>query len=259
MTGSAGERAHSPVGRSFQILRCMVESGAEWGVRELAGKLGMPPSAAHRTLGMLEEEGAVRRDPDSGRYVLGFDFLRLARVAMANFPMWRTARPVLQDLVRLHDETALMNIYDYQRMELFVAACVESTQPIRYTEQLNQWLPVHAGATGLGILAFLSDAERAKVLDRRGLPAMTGRTVTDPGELEGVLARIRADGYAVSRGQRVPGAAAIAAPVFDTHGVIGDIALTIPDFRFPSATLDTVIADVVAGARAVSKALGASG
>ncbi|WP_078857109.1 IclR family transcriptional regulator [Streptomyces sp. NBRC 109706] len=257
--GEPRERGQSPVGRAFQVLRCLVESGDDWGVRELANHLGMPPSAAHRALGMLEDEGAVRRDPATGRYLLGFDFLRLARVATDSFPLWRAARPMLQELVGRRDETALMNIYDYQRMELFVAACVESTQPIRYTEQLHKWLPVHAGATGLAILAFLCEADRERVLDQRGLPALTERTVPDRETLDRALERIRADGYAVSRGQRVPGAAAIAAPIFDRHRVIGDIALTIPDFRYPEDHLEEVAADVISCARAVSAAHGANG
>ncbi|MGP4111571.1 IclR family transcriptional regulator [Streptomyces sp. 4N509B] len=259
MTGTAGERGHNPVSRAFAILRCMVDSAGDGdvGVREIAGRAGMPPSAAHRTLGLLEEAGVVTRDAASGRYALGFDFLRMARVATEGFPLSRTARPLLQELVARYDETALLNVYDYQRMQLFVATGVESTQPIRYTRQLDRWLPVHAGATGLAILAHLTEVERDRVIEHHGLPALTERTIVDREELAGLLARIRNEGFAVSRGQRLPGAAAIAAPVFDSRRVIGDVALTIPEFRFPTDRLSKVAADVMECARGVSKALGA--
>lgn len=260
MGDSAQERGHNPVARAFAVLRRMVEeNAADFGVRDLAARTGMPPSAAHRTLGLLEQEEAVHRDPATGRYTLGFDFVRLARVATDRFPLSRTARPLLQELVTKYDETALLNVYDYDRMELFVAAGVESTQPIRYTRQLDKWLPVHAGATGLAILAQLTETERQRVLDDKGLPALTDQTVTDRENLAGVLGQIRRDGYAISHGQRLSGAAAIAAPVFDSHHVIGDVAFTIPEFRFPTTGIDVVIADVVECARAISKALGADG
>jgi IclR family acetate operon transcriptional repressor len=110
---------------------------------------------------------------------------------------------------------------------------VESAHPLRYELQLNRWLPVHAGATGLAIMAFLPEEERRTIVARSRLDPVTERTIQDPVFLQRELERIRHRGYACTHGQRIPGAVGLAAPVWGPDGrVVGDVALTVPDYRF---------------------------
>jgi DNA-binding IclR family transcriptional regulator len=85
------------------------------------------------------------------------------------------------------------------------------------------------------MLAFLPAGER-RALYAGPLDRFTDRTLTGPGEVEEECARIRAQGYACSRGQRIVGAVGLAAPVFDAAGaVFGDVCLTVPEARFDEA------------------------
>ena len=94
-------------------------------------------------------------------------------------------------------------------------------------------MPLHGGASGLAILAFLPEAVQYEVA-HKPLVQLTPDTVTDPDALLERLVQVRRDGYAITRGERIEGAVAIASPVF---GLIpGDVAgaagITIPESRF---------------------------
>lgn len=205
----------------------------DWGVRELAEILGVPPSGAHRILGVLESAGLIETDEATGRYRPSLELYRIAWRAAANVPFSHAAIPVLRDLVAACNETALLGLYDPVRLEMIVAASVESSHPVRYVVRLHEWVSVHAGASGLAIMAFLSPTEREAIVRRTGLRPFTGNTITDAVRLEKELEVIRRRGYAFSRSQRLDGAVGIAAPVFGGAGaVIGDVILTIPEQRF---------------------------
>jgi DNA-binding IclR family transcriptional regulator len=93
--------------------------------------------------------------------------------------------------------------------------------------QLNQWLPIHWGASGLAILAFLPENEQRAIVDGGLLTAQTERTITDPPTLHRELKKVRKRGYACSIGQRILGAVGISAPIWNSSGdVLGDVMLT---------------------------------
>jgi DNA-binding IclR family transcriptional regulator len=205
----------------------------DWGLRELSELLRIPPSAVHRVLSLLQAEGLVQRDADSGRSRVSLEFLRLGWRVALSAPITRTALPVMHSLVSRCNETVFLGLYDRARLEMVLAACVESPHPLRYVVRLHEWVPIHAGASGLAIMAFLPEAERQAIISRTALRPLTERTITEPQELERELARTRRRGYAFSRSQRIPGAVGLAAPVFGPGSrVVGDLILTIPEHRF---------------------------
>jgi DNA-binding IclR family transcriptional regulator len=247
-----------PLSKALQIITWMVDEepeGTTRGIREIAGALGMPPSTAYRVLVSLELHGLVESD-SSGRYHLGMDFFRLAWRATARLPIHRAALPPLRDLVAESNETALLGLLDATRMEMMYVVQVESRQPLRYVVDLYEWLPLHAGSGGLGILAFLDETEWHKVFER-GLPAFTERTITDPERLVEELRAIRARGHVVSHGGRISGAVGVGAPVFGALGeVVADVVLTVPESRWDSERADHFAELVTACSDRISARLG---
>jgi DNA-binding IclR family transcriptional regulator len=227
-------RRRQPLARGIELLTYMIESTQDsHGVRELAGRLGVSPSTAHRLITDLEKLGLVRRAENGQSYRLGLEFLRLAWLTTGRYPSQELALGVLQDLVAQTGESAFSSLYDGQRQQMMFTSTVESTHPLRYSLPLQRWMPLHGGASGLAILAFLPEAVQYEVA-HKPLAQLTPDTVTDPDALLERLVRVRRDGYAITRGERIEGAVAIAAPVF---GLIpGDVAgaagITIPESRF---------------------------
>lgn len=237
------QNARNPISKALKTLAWLVEYPAsEVGVRELATAMRIAPSSAHRLLMGLAEEGFIRQNAETGRYELGLEFMRLATLASGKSPLRQRALPHMRALVDACNETALLGVYDSARQDMLFAASVDSTHHLRYAIELNKWAPVYTGASGLAILAFLDESHVQTIVQRTRLAALTSRTITESYRLAAELETIRQRGYALTRGQRIPGAVGLAAPVFGSNGdVIGDICLTIPEQRFDEASQDHLI------------------
>ena len=115
--------------------------------------------------------------------------------------------------------------------------------------------PLHAGASGRVILAFLPADSREALLSEP-LERLSPRTVVDPAGLREMLESVRVTGVAISRSERHEGAAAVAAPVFDAHGVAGAMSVCGPEFRFDEASLDRYAPLLKTAALQLSRELG---
>jgi DNA-binding IclR family transcriptional regulator len=233
----------NPISKALRALGWLIQTSAnEVGVRELAGAMKISPSSAHRILMALSDEGFVKQNPRSSRYSLAVEFLRLAHIAISRAPIRQAAMEPMRQLVDACNETALFGVYDRTRQEMIFALSVESSHSLRYAIELNKWAPVYTGASGLAIMAFLDDAEIQSVIQRTRLEPLTDRSITEAYRIEAEIATIRRQGFAFTRGQRIPGAVGIAAPVFGGNGdVIGDVCLTIPEQRFDEAGKDRLV------------------
>ncbi len=249
------------VAKSVQLLWLLVEDmgengDREWGVRELAEKLNFRPTTVYRSLTGLMRYGLVQQNESSGKYSIGVEVYRLALMVQPRFALRNAAMPFMQDLVAECNEAALLGLYDSFRMQMMFVAVVDSSHPLRYIVPINEWISVHAGATGLAVMAFLPEQERRAIVHRYGLPRLTEATITDADLLEDELARIRARGYAFSRGQRTTGSVAIAAPIWGpTSRVIGDLGLTVPELRFEENMEPALAKLVVEHARRITENL----
>ncbi len=257
VTEEYGQRERrDPVARAFAVLLWMADAeGSAWGLREIAKGVEMHPSTLYRVLAHLQGDGIIQQDAETGRSSLGLGFLRLAWKVADHHSARAIALPALKGLVDTTGETALLALYDPSRQAMLLAATVDSPHPIRQMRQIAEWLPVTAGATGLAILAFLPDTEQRAIL-ARSLPAITPQTPTDPAVLTEALNRIRQQGYALTRGERTPGAVGIAAPVFGAAGkVIGSVGITLPEQRYQPDDAPRQAACVTDAARAITAQL----
>lgn len=226
--------ARDPIARTLDALVWFLESDKQHiGVRELAAAMNMSPSSAHRILAKLLDAGFISQDHESKRYELGMEFFRIAQLSEMKLPIRQVAVPAMRRLVNTVNETALLGIYDPARQEMFYAASVDSTHPLRYVIELNKWMPVYTGASGLAIMSFLTETETSRIIKRTKLAKVTVNSISDPDSLLAELARVRERGYAFTQGQRFLGAVGIAAPIFSGTGpVIGSVCVTIPEQRF---------------------------
>jgi DNA-binding IclR family transcriptional regulator len=233
----------NPIRKALKALSWLAEASAtEVGVRELAAAMKISPSSAHRILVALSEAGFVGQDGKTQRYALGVEFLRLSHLAIAKAPIRQAGIEAMRRLVDVCNETALLGIYDGVRQEMIFAASVDSTHSLRYMVELNKWIPVHTGASGLAIMAFLEEGEVQSIVRRTRLMPLTTRSITEPYRLEAELENVRRRGYAFTRGQRIAGAIGLAAPVFSSSGkVLGDICVTIPEQRFDEGSLERLV------------------
>ena len=241
------------------ILGAFDEQNLQLSLSEIAEALDLNTSTTHRMLQSLKAHGLVAQPDRSKSYTLGPEILRLARLATRSLDLQEIARPHIRRLRDTIGETVGLHAL---RSDLFrvVVDQAESRQALRrsYTE-LGEPIPLHQGAPGKAIFAFLDEDQREALLARPLDPA-NDNTITDPDALRTDLDAARMRGYALSFGERVAGIHTVAVPIFDhTGGVTGALSVTGPAMRMPAERLETIAPTAIAVAHAVSSALGHDG
>ena len=229
--------------RAVELLDRLGETGSELTVAELAADAGMPTSTAYRLLAELEQHGLVQRSP-TRTVALGTRLVALGRTAEAALHerLVTPAAPVMRRLSDRTGETVLLTAPC--ALEAIVLHVVETERhSVRLSYALFRRAPMHRGASGKVLAAYLEAAERGRLT----------RFVEDP-ELPAQLARIRDDGYVVTHGELDGGAGAVAAPILDRRErLVAGLSLAGPDERIASA-LPGLVGEVVVAAAEVQLA-----
>lgn len=248
--------AREPVGRALEVLEWVADHPSRpLSVRQLARDLGTTPSTIHRTFASLEEHRLLGRTED-GHYVVGLHLYQICESIAGGLSPTHIAMPHVERLAAECGETVSFGVYDARERRMMFSASVETSHELRLVPQLHRWMPVHAGATGLVILAHLPRAERQAVY-ADGLDQVTPATLTSPAEIEAALEGIRARGYAQSVGQRVVGAVGFAGPVFDAErNICGEVCVTLPEQRYTAGEFaDSIVVSLKDACRRVTEAM----
>lgn len=245
--------------RAMAILGAFDEDQLQRSLSDVADALDLNTSTTYRLLQALKAHGLVAQPDGSKTYALGPEILRLARLAMRSIDLQEIARPHMRRLRDAVGETVGLHALRSDMYRVVIDQA-ESRQALRrsYTE-LGEPIPLHQGAPGKVILAFLDDDRREYIL-AQPLETATENTITDQGAIRDDLDAIRARGFSFSFGERVDGIHTVAAPLFDhTSSVTGALSVTGPALRMPPERLHEIAPTALAAARTVSGALGYDG
>ncbi|MCG0238101.1 MAG: IclR family transcriptional regulator [Firmicutes bacterium] len=244
------------VERALDVLLLFAErppgSGEElpgFGVTQIAERLGLAKSTVHRILATLESRGFVRQDPVTGRYQLGLKALELAGAYLAQDDLGAVAYP---EMVRLRDEVEeTVSLYVRDGIERVRVQKAEGRQVVRRVANLGERLPLHRGASGKVLLAWLPPAQLDQILHR-----IWQQTPFDVEALKQELAEVRERGWATSAEERAEGVASVAAPIRNRAGeVVAALAISGPVQRFDDAAIERYSRAVVAAAHTIGMRL----
>jgi DNA-binding IclR family transcriptional regulator len=234
-TAAPAEQAEGSSARSSArlvgVFEALARSEEGMSLAELSLALGAPKSSL---LGQLRAMVSASYLAHShGLYRLGPRSFRLAAdiLAVRRFP--NLVRPVLQDLNARTSETVFLVQLDRVARRATYVDGFDSPNPVRYTVPMGTSRPLYVSAGGLMLLAFQEPAWIDAYLRSVSLDPLTPHTITDVGALRQRLQTIRRDGFGVSIGETVPGAAGVAAPIFNSDGsVTAGLLIAAPVERF---------------------------
>ena len=216
--------------RAMEILEHLRQSDKSCSLAELTRKTGLPSSTVHRILQTFCSTNYVVRDPKTHLYRLGTALIPLGMAATRRLKLRDSALPVLKNLMRMTEEDVfLIIISGYQGI---VLEKVEGPNPLKVVERFGGEVDLHCGGIRRSLFAYQPDSFIESYI-RHHLPHMAEH----PEERETLLrnlSRIREEGVAVSRGEYIPHAVGIGAPVFDMNDkAIASIGLIAPQSRTP--------------------------
>lgn len=241
--------------RVIDVLLLFTDGSAPLGVTRIARELGLSKAVVHRILQTLVSKGMLVPDGHRRGYRLGPAASTLGSRALQDSDLRAAAIELLRELRAVTGETTTLTALIPQG-RIYLEQ-VPSPQEIKMTVEQGRRFPLHAGASGKCMLAFLPEQHREQVLVEP-MPAWTPQTRTDPGALRAEVRQIQRLGYATSAGERQPDAASVAAPVLGPNGaVLGAISVCGPRYRLTREVSEAVAGRVVSTARAISYRMGA--
>jgi DNA-binding IclR family transcriptional regulator len=217
--------------RAIAILDCFRDIQPQLGVREIARQLDLHPSTVGRMLATLTSLGILNQDKETHRYRMGSKVLKWSSVYISNIDLRIEARPSLEELHRVTQETVHLDIPDGSSR--ICIDRIESPHRLRWVANIGERMPYYASASGKVMLAFMPLQQQKTIIKSTPMERLTPNTTTDPKALFQELDVIKKNGYALSEGERVEGVSCVAAPLFEPAGkVIGGITISGPMTRF---------------------------
>ncbi len=244
----------SSVSSALRLLKAFTAEEPELGITELAKRLGVAKSTAHRLASTLVAEGFLEQNAVDGRYHLGLLLFSIGTLVRRRMNVSEQAVPHLQALCERSGETVHLAVL--HESEVVFLRNIESRQAIRPRSYLGVRKPAFCTSEGRALLAF-GPPQRVAAAMRGSLAARTPKTVTDKAVLTRLLQKIRVQGFAVDDEESEVGMRGVAAPIFDASGMaVASVGVVGPLQRFTAPRQRALAAEVLATAEAISLHLG---
>ncbi|WP_019411112.1 IclR family transcriptional regulator [Pseudomonas psychrophila] len=241
--------------RGLHAIELLAGKSTGLALQQVAEALDIPPSATHRMLNCLVEQGFVRQDHQHGNYVLALKVVSLALKHLSQSDMVDLAKPILDRLARLSGELVRLSIVDGDNL-VWISKAQGTRSGLRYDPDAGAEAKLCCTASGLAWLSSLSNERALELVYGQGLakPGEYGpNAATTIDHLLNNLQRARDQRYASVDESFEIGAAAMAAAILDSqHQVIGVISIAGPSVRLTPERMQTLKAALLEAAEEIT-------
>lgn len=199
------------VDKALTVLQILGEKGPDGlSLVDVAQALGSPKSGAHLTLSALRYRGFVEQDPESGKYRLGGEALRVVASYEEKLNFRTGLLPLLRRLSEAIRQVCHIGVLD--GADIVYLEKVDADRSVLVGSRVGGRNPAASTALGRAILS-------CREWGTRELRASLGGTKTGPlpgitwAQLSDSLERARTEGYALDLEENEPGIACVAVPV----------------------------------------------
>ncbi|MGY0063462.1 IclR family transcriptional regulator [Streptomyces sp. LZ34] len=242
----------SAAGNALRVVRLLHELD-ELRVMDVADRLGVARSTAHRILAMLVfEEFAVQ---DRHKVYRPGPALQAIRGSQASPPpdLITIAHPHLRRLADAVRETTHLMVLEGNGARFLDG--VEGPQALRVSYRTGTLLPAHVASGGKALLAALP-ADRLRALYPNGLPGGRAKASEDVERLMNELVSVHRHGYAVNLQESERGVHAVGACIRDRTGTaVAAVAVAAPSVRCTRARLTELSRPLLATVQDIGQGL----
>ena len=245
LPGEERGKSIQSVDRVLSIIEILSLSDRPLMLKDIADLADLNLSTCHHLINTLVRRGYVINSGRAQGYSLSSKFEILSRRSEREAKLIEFVKPALRELNEDIREAVQMTVLrgsslvSYVRLPSQIRSALDlGSRPLTHA--------AHTVANGKAILAWLPQAELARVIADNGLNAFTPHTITTLQDLTEELRLVRRSGFAVEDGEFHTGQAGFAAPVRDMSGaVIGSIGVTVDRKRASEAYSDYITRAVV--------------
>ncbi|XEC93446.1 IclR family transcriptional regulator [Paenibacillus tarimensis] len=203
--------------KAARILELIAQHPHQFKLIDLSKKLGINKSSMFSLLLTMEELRWITRDKGD-TYALSSFFGMIGSSYFRQFDLISLFHREAPASMRRIGET--IQLAKLEGNQVLYLAKEEALSPVRLASDPGMRLPAHQTALGKAMLAGLNEQQLAAIYPDERLPEGTPHTVTTRTELIKQLKSVRREGIAYDLQEAVVGFSCLAAPVYDTQGVI---------------------------------------
>lgn len=249
------DNVSSTVMRALAMLDVVVAEPRGISLTVAAGRASLSKATASRLLGALVRGNLVVRDPATGLFRPGLKLVQMAEQALEAYDFPSVARPHMLRLAREVAHGVAAGVVEGR--DVVYVERIEASTEIRVHHELGGRRPIHVSSIGKAIVAFLPPDEIDALLDGYQFERFTEYTIVDRDALLLDLAKVRRQGWSVSRNEGMRGGSSISAPVFDrSRRVVGAIGISSVSVALRGTALQRMVEVLVVACRATSADLG---
>jgi DNA-binding IclR family transcriptional regulator len=243
--------------RALQILDAFDDDRPVRTRTRLAELLGLPRATVLRRCSTLVQYGYLKEDKEAREYRLGMRLFELGSTVFHSLSVRNAASRHIRDLQRRTGKTIFLAIHSNDQLLYIDKKEDTGENAISFTSKIGTSRPPFWGMCGPVLMAYLSEPEVERLLEKNPLRPYTAHSVTDKAEFRAWLSRVRELGYCVDPEATFEGITGVGAPVFDFSGrVVAAIGVAVFSFSADSVRLAAIIEEALKTALAISQDLG---
>lgn len=220
----------------LEILPANPEEGLRLG--EIAKRLELSKSTAHRLLSSLVHRGFVIQDEAKGRYRIGYKTLEISRKILNNLSVTDLIIPYLRRLAEMTGETAGFALVDKEQSQITLSNEIMSKNPVKPRSHLGETIALMGTACGKVYLSMLSHDKFEQLIEKIGKKIVFSRDHEHYDDFREELKRIKRQGYACSSQPDSENLMCVAAPIMDEGGELqGILSIYGPAYRMDNEVL----------------------
>ncbi|MDZ5472028.1 IclR family transcriptional regulator [Bacillus sp. 31A1R] len=243
------------VSRALDIITLVGMKKGGLGVTEIAKQIDINKSSVYRILSTLVQYGYIEQDQETGKYKLGYKFLEVSSRLLESIDLRTEAKPLLQELGKYTNEVIHLVVYD--QGEVVYIEKLEGNETLRMHSKVGKRAPIHCTAVGKSIIAHFPSNEVIDILERKGMPMHTDKTIVNIDTFMEELISVRQRGYALDLEENEYGITCIAVPIFDHLGkAVAAVSISGPTIRMTDERLHELQEKMVVIGKSISARLG---
>jgi IclR family KDG regulon transcriptional repressor len=198
--------------KTFEVLKLIVCSNRSLGVTEIAKTLSLSKSTVFGILKALQDTGFIAKSKTTKKYAIGQELFNLSKTVLQGDVLTMIARPFLEKLVDLVDETVFLCAREGDVVK--VLDTIETSKKLKISSPIGTKFPITAAAFCKAFLASMDDNEIRDFLKEQGLPKYTDNSITDIDKYLEAIAKVRQSGYSLDFEEYHMGVRGIAALIY---------------------------------------------
>lgn len=255
MKPSADTGAVQSVDRALSLLETLAEDSGGIRLSELARRVGLASSTAHRLLVTLQRRGFVQQELKSGKWLVGHRAFSVGEAFSLRRNLIAPSHPFLRMLRDRTRETANLGVIEAE--EAVTIAQVESREIMRAIAPPGGCVPILNSGMGKAIVATWPEPAIDRLIERQGLRPMTSKSLNSRQSVISEIARIREQGYAIDDEEYVIGMRCVAAVVWGpTSDPIAAISVSGLSVRVTPDTIGGIATKVKDAAQQLTAKIG---